>query len=78
MSARAISEASGKRLLNQHLGAASGAAQCRYGGLVQWVPLGPAKYNVICVLVLVVLHCVNKVQIIYVLGNPKIFCVYEE
>jgi len=30
MSARAISEASGKRLLNQHLGAESGAAQCRY------------------------------------------------
>jgi len=30
MSARAISEASGKRLLNEQLGAESGAAQCRF------------------------------------------------
>jgi len=30
MSARAVSEASGKRLLNEHLGAESGAAHCRY------------------------------------------------
>jgi ATP citrate (pro-S)-lyase len=35
MSARAISEASGKRLLNQHLGAASGAAQCRYASFFE-------------------------------------------
>ena len=30
MSARAVSEATGKRILNEHLGAAAGAAQCRF------------------------------------------------
>lgn len=33
MSAKAIREATGKALLNQHLPAGSGAAQCRYASV---------------------------------------------